>query len=96
MADCEVIERFRISRAIIEWLVEELKGELETVARLVHHTSTIFYFTTIIISSYVLCFRPLSVSSPVSNVTSIGNMGANGLFGHHAQAILLKVAEHSF
>ena len=25
----------------------------------------------------MLCFRALSVSSPVSDVTSIGNMGAN-------------------
>ena len=29
MADCEVIERFRLSRARIEWLVEELKEELQ-------------------------------------------------------------------
>ena len=29
MADWEVIERFRLSRARIEWLVEELKEELE-------------------------------------------------------------------
>ena len=29
MADCEVIERFWLSRARIEWLVEELKEELE-------------------------------------------------------------------
>ena len=29
MADCEVIERYRLSRARIEWLVEELKDELE-------------------------------------------------------------------
>ena len=29
MADCEVIERYRLSRARIEWLVEELKEELE-------------------------------------------------------------------
>jgi len=29
MADCEVIERFRLSRARIEWLVKELKEELE-------------------------------------------------------------------
>ena len=29
MADCEVIELFRLSRARIEWLVEELKEELE-------------------------------------------------------------------
>jgi len=29
MADCEVIERFRLSRARIQWLVMELKGELE-------------------------------------------------------------------
>ena len=29
MADCEVTERYRLSRARIEWLVEELKEELE-------------------------------------------------------------------
>jgi len=29
MADCEIIERFRLSRARMEWLVEELKEELE-------------------------------------------------------------------
>jgi len=29
MADCEVIERYRLLRARIEWLVEELKEELE-------------------------------------------------------------------
>ena len=29
MADCEFIERFRLSRARIEWLVEEMKEELE-------------------------------------------------------------------
>jgi len=29
MADWEVIERFRFSRARIDWLVEELKEELE-------------------------------------------------------------------
>ena len=29
MAGCEVIERYRLSRARIEWLVEELKNELE-------------------------------------------------------------------
>jgi len=29
MADWEVTERFRLSRARIEWLVEELKEELE-------------------------------------------------------------------
>ena len=29
MADCEMIERYRLSRARIEWLVEELKDELE-------------------------------------------------------------------
>ena len=28
MADCEVVERFRVSRARIEWLVNELGGEL--------------------------------------------------------------------
>lgn len=29
MADCEVIERFRLSRGRIEWLVEELKEALQ-------------------------------------------------------------------
>ena len=29
MADCEFIERFRLSRGRIEWLVEEMKEELE-------------------------------------------------------------------
>ena len=29
MADCEVIERFRLSRERIEWLVEELSEDLE-------------------------------------------------------------------
>ena len=29
MADCEVIERFWLSRARIEWLIKELKEELE-------------------------------------------------------------------
>ena len=29
MADCEFIEPFRLSRARIEWLVEEMKEELE-------------------------------------------------------------------
>ena len=29
MADCEFIERFRLSRARIEWLVKEMKEELE-------------------------------------------------------------------
>ena len=29
MADCEFIERFRLSRARMEWLVEEMKEELE-------------------------------------------------------------------
>ena len=29
MADCEVIERFRLSRERIEWLVEEVKTELK-------------------------------------------------------------------
>jgi len=29
MADCEVIERYRLSRARKEWLVKELKEELE-------------------------------------------------------------------
>ena len=33
MADWEVIERFRLSRARIEWLVEELKEELERTRR---------------------------------------------------------------
>ena len=28
MADCEVVERYRLSRERIEWLVEELKEEL--------------------------------------------------------------------
>ena len=31
MADCEVIERYRLLRARIEWLVEELKEELERI-----------------------------------------------------------------
>ena len=43
----------------------------------VHRTSTISYFAIIIISNDVFCFHPLSVSLPVSDVTSIGNMGAN-------------------
>ena len=29
MADCEFIERFRLSRARIEWFVEEMREELE-------------------------------------------------------------------
>ena len=29
MADCEVIERYRLSRERIEWLVEEFRDELE-------------------------------------------------------------------
>ena len=29
MADCEFIERFRLSRARIEWFDEEMKEELE-------------------------------------------------------------------
>jgi len=29
MADCEVIERFRLPRARMEWLVEEFKEKLE-------------------------------------------------------------------
>ena len=29
MADCEFVERFRLSRARIEWFVEEMKEELE-------------------------------------------------------------------
>ena len=41
-------------------------------------TSIISYFTTIIIFNDVFfLFRPPFVSSPVSNVTSIGNMMAN-------------------
>ena len=30
MADCEVVERFRLSRARIKWLVNELHGDGET------------------------------------------------------------------
>jgi len=29
MADCEVIEHYRLSRARIEWLVEEVKEDLQ-------------------------------------------------------------------
>ena len=29
MADCEVLERFRLSRAHIKWLVDELEEDLE-------------------------------------------------------------------
>ena len=35
------------------------------------------YFTTIIFNNVFFHFYPLSVCSPVSNVTSIGKMGAN-------------------
>ena len=51
--------------------------KLSIISRIVSRISTIFYFTTIIIFNFVLCFRPLSVSSPAPNVTAIGTMGAN-------------------
>ena len=70
------IKNFLLSKQY--WFKETYLLKLSIISWLVHCTSIISYFTTIIIFNDVFFrFRPPFVSSPVSNVTSIGNLEAN-------------------
>ena len=71
----------KITMATIGQVKDLLKKELEPLHSKLETMSTEFSELRASVQLFsdkvFFCLRPLSISSPVSSVTSIGNMGAN-------------------
>ena len=88
MADCEVIERFRLSRARIEWLVEELKEELErNTARSFPLAPETQVNIIVVLFIYMVCMEALCNGDVVQNQQTAGKKLMDRLTLCHANAV---------